>query len=247
MRPLVEVRGDGLSAVTDGAVSGVRREAGSAKPGYAIGMKVHGGVVQLCALCITGCAGQGEPLLASSAQAGQSIVFATDLWPGEGIPVIQMQRTALPVHAEPDPASEVVDTLRGRVGQRVAFDSTRYQTIESGTIGIHTSFELKGRNLGDLKHLTLDRYYQPNESETSIPMTAPATVEFLQYRAEGTCFVRVQNTVIDAQPCPGFGRESVSIVRDPVTRWWVLVRGVRDKPGWLLITDSTAKAVRREF
>ncbi|HZI27297.1 MAG TPA: hypothetical protein VFD64_04030 [Gemmatimonadaceae bacterium] len=210
-------------------------------------MKTRDGVVQLCALWIAGCTGQGEPLLASSARAAESVVFASDLWPGEGIPVIEMRRPALPVYSEPDPTSSVVDTLRGRVGQRVAFDSTRYQTIESGTIRTHSSLELKGRDLGHVQHLTLDRYYRPNEAEISIPLAASSTVEFLQYRAEGTCFVRVQNSVIDAQPCPGFGRESVSVVRDPVTRWWVLVRGVKDKPGWLLVSDSTAKSVRREF
>jgi hypothetical protein len=209
-------------------------------------MNTRDGVVQLCALCIAGCAGQGEQLLATTAQAGPGIVFAADLWPGEGIPVIELRRPSIPVYAEPDPASAVVDTLQGRVGQRVVFDSTRYQTLESGTIRIHMSFELKGRDLGAVKHLTLDGYYQPNE-ETSITLAAPADVEFLQYRAEGTCFVRVQTSVVDAHPCPGFGPESVSVVRDPVTRWWVRVRGTRDKPGWLLVSDSTAKAVRREF
>jgi hypothetical protein len=225
----------------------IKREAGSTNAGYAHCMKARSGVVQLWAVWIAGCAGQGDPLLASSAHATASVVFEADLWPGEGIPVIEMRRTALPLLAEPDPASEVIDTLHGRVGQRVAFDSTRYQTVEPGAIRIQTSFELKGRGLGNVKHLTLDRYYQPNDAEVSIALTAPATVEFLQYRAEGTCFVRVQNTVIDAQPCPGFGRESVTVVRDPVTRWWVLVRGVNDRPGWLLVSDSTAKAVRREF
>jgi hypothetical protein len=246
MRPLVEAQGDGLPAVTDRTIAVVTREAGSPTAGYPHGMKTRGGVV-LCAILIAGCAGQGESLLASSANAGESVVFAADLWPGEGIPVIELRRPAVPVYAQPDPTSAVVDTLRGRVGQRVAFDSTRYQTIESGTIRIHTSLELKGRDLGDVTHLTLDRYYHPNAVETSIPLTASSTVEFLQYRAEGTCFVRVQNTVIDAQPCPGFGPESVSVVRDPVTRWWVLVRGEKDKPGWLLVSDSTAKSVRREF
>jgi hypothetical protein len=210
-------------------------------------MKTRDGVAQLCALWFAGCTGQGEPLLASSAHAGESVVFASDLWPGEGIPVIEMRRPVLPLYGEPDPTSGVVDTLRGRVGQRVAFDSTRYQTIEPGTIRIHDSLELKGRDLGPVNHLTLDRYYQPNEAETSIPLAASSTLEFLQYRAEGTCFVRVQSSVIDAQPCPGFGPESVSVIRDPVTRWWVLVRGIGDKPGWLLVSDSTAKAVRREF
>jgi hypothetical protein len=211
-------------------------------------MNVRHRVLLLCALGVPSCSSQEEPLLTSATPTPRSdVVFTADIWPGEGIPVIELRRTALPVLAEPDPSAAVVDTLRGRVGQRVTFDSTRYQTIESGSVAIQTSFTLTGRDLGDLKRLTLDRYYQPNVAEVSIPLTAPTTIDFLQYRAEGTCFVRVQGKVIDAQPCPGFGSESVSVVRDPVTRWWILVRGAGGVSGWILVSDTTARAVRREF
>ena len=211
-------------------------------------MNVRQRVVSLSALFVAGCTTQDEPLLTSALpKPPADIVFASDIWPGEGIPVIVLQRTALPVFAEPDPSATVVDTLKGRVGQRVSFDSTRYQTLTSGSVAIHTLFTLTGRDLGDVKRLTLDRYYQPNEAEVSIPIVAPETLEFLQYRAEGSCFVRVQGKVIDAQPCPGFGRESVSVIRDPVTRWWILVRGAGGASGWILVSDTTARAVRREF
>jgi hypothetical protein len=143
--------------------------------------------------------------------------------------------------------AEVVDTLRGRSGQRVAFDSTRYQTIATGAFEILQPFLLTGRDLGNIRRLTLDRYYHSSLAETSIPLSAPATLEFLQHRAEGTCFVRVEQRVIDADPCPGFGRESVKVVREPVTRWWILTRGARGVPGWLLVSDTTARSVRREF
>ena len=201
----------------------------------------------MCALCMTACVGQGEALVISAARSEDSVAFAVDLWPGEGIPVIEMQRSVLPVRAEPDPAAPVVDTLRGRSGQRVAFDSTRYQTIVTGAIEVLAPFQLTGRDLGDVRRLTLDRYYHSSGTEASIQVTAPATIEYLQYRAEGTCFVRVVQRVIDAQPCPGFGRESVKVVREPLTRWWVLTRGTRGAIGWLLVSDSTARAVRREF
>ena len=200
-----------------------------------------------CALLIAACGGQGEALLTSAAPSEDTVVFAVDLWPGEGIPVIEMQRASLPLRAAPDPASAVVDTLQGRVGQRVAFDSTRYQTIVAGAIEVLRPFQLTGRDLGDVSRLTLDAYYHSSIREVSIPFAAPSTIGFLQYRAEGTCFVRVEQRVIDAQPCPGFGRESVKVVREPVTRWWVLTRGSAGPPGWLLISDSTARAVRREF
>lgn len=209
-------------------------------------MKACRRVVQACALWTAACSGQSEALR-TAAVAPDTVVFATDLWPGEGIPVIVMQRTSLTLRAQPDPGSDIIDTLRGRVGQRVAFDSTRYQTITAGTIEILQSSQVSGRDLGDVRRLTLEQYYHSNVPEVSIRLSAPATIDVLQYRAEGTCFVRVEHRVIDAQPCPGFGRDSVKVVREPVTRWWVLTRGSAGVPGWLLVSDSTARAVRREF
>ena len=198
------------------------------------------------AFWMVACSGQGEPLLTSVAATEDAIAFAVDLWPGEGIPVIEMQRTSLPLRQQPDPRATVIDTLRGRVGQRVAFDSTRYQTITAGAIDILRPFQLTGRELGAVRRLTHEQYYQAMP-EVSIPMASPATIELLQYRAEGTCFVRVDRRVIDAQPCPGFGRESVKVVREPVTSWWILARGAHGAYGWLLVSDSTARPVRREF
>lgn len=215
--------------------------------GYAIRMRACRRVVPACALWIAACGSQGEALLTSAAATRDTVAFAADLWPGEGIPVIQMQRTSLPLRAQPDPHADVVDTLQGRIGQRVAFDSTQVQTLVVGAIDVLRPFQVAGRDLGDVKRLTLDRYYQANISEISIPFAARTMIEFLQYRAEGTCFVRVGQRVIDAQPCPGFGRESVKVVREPVTRWWILTRGAGGASGWLLVSDSTARAVRREF
>ena len=176
-----------------------------------------------------------------------AVQFAIDLWPGEGIPVIEARRAVLLLRSAPDPDSPVVDSIKGRVGQRVAFDSTSFQTIRSGALRVVTPLVVAGRDLGESTHLTRDRYYMGSTKETSIPVAASGTIEFLQYRAEGTCFVRIERHVIDAQPCPGFGKESVEVIAHPVTRWWILVRGQGGSQGWLLVSDSTAQSVRREF
>jgi hypothetical protein len=176
-----------------------------------------------------------------------AVEFAIDLWPGEGIPVIEAKRPVLPLRAAPDPDSPVIDSVIGRVGGRLAFDSTRYQTVQSGAIRLLRPTRVTGRDMGDVRHVPLDRYYHQNLPDVAIPLGAPATIDFLQYRAEGTCFVRIENRVIDAQPCPGFGRESVQVLREPVTRWWIRVRGKGGASGWILVSDSTAQSVRREF
>lgn len=199
------------------------------------------------AITLSACSGQTEARLTAQTDSAPAVQFTIDLWPGEGIPVIEARRPVLQLRAEPDPDAPIVDSLDGRVGQRIAFDSTQFQTITSGEMRVVTPLEVTGRNLGELTHLTRDRYYHAPTPDVSIPLAPPATIEFLQYRAEGTCFVRIERRVIDAQPCPGFGKDSVEFVRQPVTRWWILVRGQGGAYGWLLISDSTAQSVRREF
>lgn len=201
----------------------------------------------LCALVLTGCGGQAETLMSATPDTTPAVQFAIDLWPGEGIPVIEARRGVLWLRAAPDSSAPVVDSLSGPVGRRIAFDSTRFQTIRSGELRVVTRLHVAGRDLGELTHLTRDRYYHAPAPDVSIPVAAPGTIEFLQYRAEGTCFVRIEKRVIDAQPCPGFGKESVEVVRQPVTKWWILVRGQSGAYGWLLVSDSTAQSVRREF
>lgn len=198
------------------------------------------------AVALAACSGQSEPLLTARPDT-PSVQFTIDLWPGEGIPVIEARRPVLLLRAAPDSDAPVVDSLNGRVGRRIAFDSTQYQTIKSGELRVMTPLQVAGRDLGELTHLTRDRYYQAPATDVSIPVAALATIEFLQYRAEGTCFVRMERRVIDAQPCPGFGQESVEVVTEPVTQWWIFARGQGGAHGWLLVSDSTAQSVRREF
>ena len=198
---------------------------------------------------IAACAG-GSDNNAPGKQADSTTpaaVFTVDLWPGEGIPVIEAQRERLPLHESPDPSSPAVDTLRAKIGQRVAFDSTRFQTIESGRMRAIDSLLVNGRAMGDVAHISREQYYVLSQPEVAIPVALQSTIDFLQYRAEGTCFIRIDRLVIDAQPCPGFGKESVAVEREPVTRWWIRVRGQGDAFGWLLVSDSTAQSVRREF
>jgi hypothetical protein len=140
-----------------------------------------------------------------------------------------------------------VDTLRAKIGQRVAFDSTRFQTIESGRMRAIDSLLVNGRDMGDVTRLSREQYYVLNQPAVALPVAARSMIDVLQYRAEGTCFIRIEQRVIDAQPCPGFGKESVIVEREPVTRWWIRVRGQGGAFGWVLVSDSTAQSVRREF
>jgi len=212
------------------------------------GLQIAGvsGRLAACAALVAACTGRSESLAAARAEA-PAILFTVDLWPGEGVPVIETRRQRLLLRAMPDPDAPVIDTLRGAIGRRLSFDSTRFQTVRAGTLRVLDSIRLTGREIGTDNHVTRDQYYLQPLREVAIPVVAPSTVEYLQDRAEGTCFIRVDGKVIDANPCPAFTTDHVRVEREPITRWWIRVRGQGGASGWILVSDSTAQSTRREF
>jgi hypothetical protein len=72
-------------------------------------------------------------------------------------------------------------------------------------------------------------------------------VEFLQYRAEVTCFVRVDGAVIDAERCPATDARFFAVESKPVLEWWIEVVADGKPRGWLQVEPSTVKHVRRAF
>ena len=197
------------------------------------------------ALFVAACSATGEATPDTTTPRSPPAVFAIDLWPGEGIPVMQAMRTSLPLRVAPDLASPVVDVLSARVGERVHFDSTRFQTVVAGNIVVTDTITITGRNMGPVRHLSRGQYYGSG-GDTSIVLAPGASIEFLQHRAEGTCFVRIGGNVFDARRCP-VHTERVRVEQEPVTRWWIGLRGQDGHFGWALVSDTTIKSVRREF
>ena len=77
---------------------------------------------------------------------------------------------------------------------------------------------------------------------------ADTIIEYLQYRAEGTCFIRVGKTVIDADPCPAVDKSKARVEVEPRTEWWIRVVLPGGAPkGWVDAHDSALKLVTREF
>ena len=69
---------------------------------------------------------------------------------------------------------------------------------------------------------------------TNIAYQKGTSLEYLQYRAEGTCFVRLMGEVIDTDVCPAFD-DKFRVMAEPVTEWWVRVL-ISGKPKeWLLV------------
>ena len=173
-------------------------------------------------------------------------IFEIDLWPGEGIPTLESVTEVLTLHRRPSPASPVTHELRVGVNHRLTYDSTVHQTMIPGRLRVLAPFNIRGRVLGNVSRLTGRTYYGTQHQRTMVPVDSTSRLEFLQLRAEGTCFVRLNRRVIDAEDCPAMNPIEFALEEQPVTRLWVRVVEGR-RVGWLLVTDSTVQIVGRQY
>ena len=94
---------------------------------------------------------------------------------------------------------------------------------------------------------TLPDYLNMDPTERAAFNQPGLNIEYLQYRAEGTCFVRLSGVVIDADPCPINDKAMFRLETEPKIEWWIHVVLPDNSVGWLLVTDSRVKLVDREF
>ena len=90
-----------------------------------------------------------------------------------------------------------------------------------------------------------ERIRRSSNPSANVEVKAGTTFDYLQYRAEGTCFVRIDGTVIDAEACPIINKTSFRLEREPKTQLWIHV-AIADSEGWILVGKSTVKDVGRE-
>jgi hypothetical protein len=73
-------------------------------------------------------------------------------------------------------------------------------------------------------------------------------VEYLQYDAEGACYMRFDGRVLyDGHMCPIFSSRLFKLEAEPVTQWWVRIEGNDGAMGWVLESDSTLMLTERRF
>ena len=185
------------------------------------------------------------PLLLLATMAGQAdraIVFQSDLWPGERLFPERLEVACL-VELR-DAPSDAAKTLPGETvgpAQTFSFEQTRYVTRETGAFTAVGASKIHGRVLGPIQYLSKDSYYAGGPGYADISIAAGTLVEYLQYRAEGTCFVRLRGEVIDADPCPSYVT-GFQLVREPIVEKWAAVVDGK-ATGWLKVDDACVKVV----
>jgi hypothetical protein len=133
------------------------------------------------------------------------------------------------------------------LGQQLPFDDTRFRTTQVGEIRVLSLTRVTGRNLGTIVRLSREEYYKGKFSPALVELQPGSTVEYLQYRAEGTCFVRIAGSVIDAESCPTNDKSKYRVETEPKTEWWIHIVLSDGSKGWVLVAESTVKLVNRQF
>ena len=168
--------------------------------------------------------------------------FETNMGPGEGPTEYAAASNTLQLRELPSGASRTVRTVRVSHEQRLPYDDTRYRTTQAGHIRVLVSSHITGRMIGPVRGLSSKEYSSDKFHDVNVEIRMGRDIEYLQYRGEGTCFVRLQGNVIEADPCPIYSKSKFKLEIEPKTELWIHT-SVGDSVGWLLVNDATAKIV----
>lgn len=173
-------------------------------------------------------------------------VFSTELWPGEGTPVLVATEASLGLKAGPSSSEQDLPRASTKPGDRLRFVETRYVTTRHGLLRARAASALEGRRFAGSRAVSRDDYYATDVPTARLTVGPSQTLDYLQDRAEGTCFVRIEGVLLEASDCPANDPDRFELLREPVVEWWVRL----DSPGaegWLKVDDDSVRELEREF
>ena len=176
--------------------------------------------------------------------------FESEFWPEEGIPIFKTKANRLELRSRPNSDAPIIAPMSTVIGSRIEFAGFRYRTIRPGRVIVHEDCELTGRNLGLADYVSHSNYYEDEGELITLQIQPNDQLEYLQYRAEGSGFIRWQGLVLDVEYLPWLASDRpLELVADPVTEGWIRVRAESATPaGWILIDeDQTLIEIGREF
>ena len=186
----------------------------------------------------------------TAGHAKAPVVFETGMWPGEGRPRLVAGKNTLLLRAEPRRDAPTRTVLRVNKGQLVEFGETVYRTTVPGRLKVLRNSQVTGRRLGSILRLSRDDYYNGGYPHGSLPVRTGEVIDYLQYRAEGSCLVRIRGEALEADPCPDSTAAAAvqfALQTAPQTEWWVEVLLKGQPGGWLLVDGTMVREAGRTF
>jgi hypothetical protein len=162
-------------------------------------------------------------------------IFESDPPPGEGPHEFVAAANALRLFDLPA-AVGTARTIRVSLNQPLPYDASRHKTIQAGRVRVLKATQWEIRDFGSVPRVFHDDYYSDKFKRQQIELQAGTIIEYLQYRAEGSCFFRIGGKVMDGT-CPLYDETKFHLEREEKTEWWIHV-SVGTSKGWLLVDKS---------
>jgi hypothetical protein len=173
--------------------------------------------------------------------------FESDFWPEEGRPVFAARTPPLLLHSRPRFDAPQIAQVTVEVGQVVDYVRFRYRTVRPGVLLAKAFLHLRGRNLGATEYVAKADYYHHGGELVDLYLTPGDRIEYLQYRAEGTAFIRWQGLVIDTDFISVGENPDIVDVTLPVTESWVQVLTPTLTDGGWVNVDQHLTEINRIF
>lgn len=171
-------------------------------------------------------------------------VFESEFWPEEGVPQFVSRAERLLLRARPSSDAPLVAEWLIKTNEAVPFDGFRYRTVRPGSMVARRDGELVGRNLGRTDYVSHANYFRDGGENVTVRFRTGDSIEYLQYRAEGTAFLRWQGLALDTD-LPS--NSDFELTSHPVAESWVRVEDPSSgSSGWVLV-DEQLEEVRRQF
>jgi len=173
--------------------------------------------------------------------------FETELWPEEGRPRLQAPAGLISIREKPCSSATLIGKVRVPPNVDLVFDETRYQTLQAGSLRALSDVTVRGRNLGPIVSISRASYDDGQFPDAQLTCAKGTLIKYLLYRAEGTCFVKIGENVIEADPCPDSDAAAFVSESPAKTEWWIRVRQEGKPLGWALVDGTEVTEVGREF
>ncbi|CCQ68846.1 hypothetical protein CWATWH0402_2283 [Crocosphaera watsonii WH 0402] len=177
-------------------------------------------------------------LFGTTANSGSTIVyFATEMWPGEGIPRFKAKQDIIPF-SEPRKDSKKVEGLQINKGEMIEFTQTLFKSVKTGTVTISRTIQFEATNYGTTNYLSKHDYYNTGEN-LDLTLNEGDVLTVFMPRAEGHLFFKFKGEVYSGlcEPCGE---------ADFKTEWWLKIEQ-NLKSGWILKDSTSIEDLGRSF
>ncbi len=188
-------------------------------------------------------------LFAIAVLVNPGLAFECSVFPGEGPHRIQASGDEMVLRKAPMALSGIADTIRLARGEVIKPNDVRFRTVTPGLFLAREDGSIQGGPYGRVFYLSKTDYYRGGGRHDTFRFSKGDTIEYLQYRAEGSAFLRMDGVVVSAE----LGSPEAMALREirrPQLELWIEVADADGKPlGWFQLENDqfyqpTARSMR---